>query len=476
VRIEYVELFIRILIILVVLNLGLNFCVNFSSAEEEQGLKLRAELLNLSSVKEEMISAGMGVSRVDDLITEGFLYFNNKNYDKTREIIASVYELRRTAFNAQNELGLVNQLYLSVVEENISLGDISKTKLEWELEQSQREFNKENYEGSLEILARIKKALLESISNKYNYLNNSLSGLEERTTLLELSKARIITLKTLLSEALRTGKLGELEILEQEVKSLNKSLAYYEEVRLAIPNLEDRNLSTQRIRDGLRSAELDLNFAEYESGLNKLESLEKLIQDALRLEKEITELEGTITNEQAGLGVSFEEAKNILKQAKHELVIGDYESAEQKLISARTSYESSKAEVLVKKVGLKSFGISLREFVKENRSYILLVILIISLVLKLTSGLWVKSIRRRKITRLEKELRISKRMVQDLQKDYFVHRKMSRESYDEAYEALQERIMRLKERLSLLNKKVNKEEGITGMSTKEKETKALQGK
>ncbi|KYK27358.1 hypothetical protein AYK26_03810 [Euryarchaeota archaeon SM23-78] len=444
------KILLKILLTLILLNLA----VNLSIAKEEQ--ELRTELLKLSQVKEEMIAAGMGTTRIDDLITEGFIHFNNKNYEKTKEIVSSVYELRDAAFNIKEELKFVNQLYLDIRERNISLGDMSITKLEWDLGYVEREMEKENYEESLEILARVKKEFLDIIWKEYDYLNESVSVIEEKIGLLGLSKARITTLKSLLSEALETGKLKELEIIKQETMDLNKGLAYYEEIKPFIPVLESKNLSAQRIKDELTAAELELNFADYESSLSRLESLRTLAEKAILLDEEINELEKKIVDEKVKQGSNsyLKEAEIILKEAKHELIVGNYEGAEQKLVSARTNFESLKAEFLVERAGATSFGINLKEFVRKNWLYIVLVILVILLGLKLTSGAWSYGLGKKRIARLEKELKVNENMIQNLQKDYFVHKKMARESYDEAYESLQEKIMKIKDRLSQLNKKV----------------------
>ncbi len=429
-----------------------------SLAKGEQELK--SELLKLNDVKEEISAAGMSVSRVSDLITEGFLYFNNYDYNNTRRIISSVYELRSLAFETQKELAAVNQLYLDVVAKNISLADTgsSSAKLELDLEYAEKEFAKENYEEAWNKLAATKKTLLISIDNTYGYLNNSLATLEEKITSLEMSKARITTLRTLLSEALEKGMLGELELIKQEAEALNQSLEYYEEIKLIIPALESMNLSSQRIRDELRAAELELNLADYNSGLSRLESLKKLTENALRLEEEINGFEKTLNDEGAKYSADFKEAEALLEKAKYALAAGNYEEAAQRLTSAKSVFETTKAELLVRKAGLKSQGASLKDFVSRNWTYILLVIFVILIVLKLTHKAWAYELRRKRLGWFEKELRASEKIVQELQRKYFVHRKMSRESYDKYYEELQEKILGLKEKTSLLNKKIKKEE------------------
>ena len=76
-----INIILRILVVIAMVILILN--VSIGIGEEEQ--ELRSELLKLSDVKEEMNNAGMGVTRVNDLITEGFLQFNNNNFNKNHQ-------------------------------------------------------------------------------------------------------------------------------------------------------------------------------------------------------------------------------------------------------------------------------------------------------------------------------------------------------------------------------------------------------
>jgi len=431
--------------------------VSIGIGEEEQ--ELRSELLKLSDVKEEMNNAGMGVTRVNDLITEGFLQFNNNNFNKTKEIIDSIYNIRDAAFNAQHELADVNQAYLYFKERNISLiSTISttSTKLELDLDYAQREYEKENYEGALQTLAKVMEVLLSSINIEYGYLNDTLTHIEEKTISLDLSKSIVVMLKSLLSEALETGKLQGIEIIEQDIMDLNKSLAYYQEIKALNPAFEAKNLSTQRIDDELESIEIDnLIQGDYETALFRLQNIKELGEKALELSDEINELEERIAKEKEKQA-DLKQAKTLLKEAEHELMVGNYELAMSKLASAMIIYESTKAGFLVKKASSQSFGMSIKEFIEKNWSYILIVFLIILVVFITSRKALIYGLRRKKIAKLNKELVANENMVKKLQKDYFKHKKMGRDSYDESYDRLQERIMKIKDRLSQLNKKVNK--------------------
>lgn len=448
------KVILKVSVIYLILILMLTLTMSLSQASEEQELK--SELLKLTNVKGEMINAGIGVARVDDLITEGFFHFNNNNFDKTKEIINSVHELRDVAFEAKKELSTVKQIHLDIKERNISLINITTTKIEWELEYAQREFDKENFEGALETLERTKKTLIPSINNEYGYLSEAILLIEEKIGLLGLGNSIVASLKDLLSESLETGKLEKLDIIKDEIADLNKSITYYDEISRTSIILEEKNLTVKRIEDGLKVSELDLSFGDYGDALSKLESLHKSVNNAIILEEDIRELENTVKEEKTRLKNNFTEAETFLNKAKQELFLGNYEGAEQHLGSAKSAFEDIKAGILVGRVGSKSFGINLVTFIRNYWAYILLVIVIILVILKFTQSSWVYWLRKKRIAKLERESKINEEMIKKLQKDYFVHKKMARESYEESYDALQDKILKAKDRLSQLNKKVYK--------------------
>ena len=421
---------------------------------DQEKQEVRSELLGLSSVKQEMAEAGMGTSRAEDLIAEGFVHLNNNNLNMTQQVIFSVYDLRDTAFKAQSEISFVEQLYHKVRPSNISLGEVEKKVVEWNLNKSQEEFDKENYEGALEKTGKAREMLVGVIAEDYAGLNNTLLSVQKKIQELELGNTRIKALGRLLAKALSEGSLDELEMLEQETEKLNKSITLYADVKSKLPVLKSSNLSVQRIEDGLRTAEMSLEFADYETTLDKLESLKTLSHKALELKQGIAELENTVAQEEARLGTTqLEETRSLLGEGREELVLGNYEGAETKLESAETSFESVKAEYLIKRAGSDSAGMRIKDFINEYWAYILLLIMVILLVLKFSwpvTERWIKNKRR---AQLRKELETSEDMVKELQKKYFVQKKIGKDSYDQAYERMQEKIMKLKDKLSETEKK-----------------------
>jgi hypothetical protein len=423
--------------------------------EPADGQELRSGLLNLSTVKEEMQAAGIGVARVNDLITEGFIYLNNQDYNNTRAVISRAYALKDIAFRAKDELAAANALYQDSKKWNVSLIGSTGTQVEFELNYSQKEFEKENYEEALRTLVRTKGTILSSINYRYGYLNESILTLDKKISKLGLSQYRITTLKGTISEALAKGSINELEIIKKEAEDLNQSLIYYDEIWQAIPSLESKNLTTQVIKDGLAEAASHLGVADYKAALGELESLKKMIEAALRLEAETNAFEITLGQGKTSYHISFGEPEALLEKSKYALTVGNYAEAEQQLKKAKEAFDSTKAQFLVESAAKQSPIFSTKAFVEKNWLHSIIILAIIILAILLTKKAWSNWIRRKHLARAEKELKVSEKMVRELQKDYFIHKKTGKESYDQAYDAVQGRIMALKERISLLNKKIS---------------------
>jgi tetratricopeptide (TPR) repeat protein len=198
--------------------------------------------------------------------------------------------------------------------------------------------------------------------------------------------------------------------------------------------------------------------ADYDSAISLLKELKEFTNNTIRLEQETDGFQAGLNNEKSKYRTSFQDAQSLLEKAKYELVLGNYEEAENLFTKAKTSFESEKASLLVESASKKTPGLSLAEFIKKNGPYMISVLVIILMVIALSRKALAYWLRKKKMLRLEKELRVTERMMQELQRKYFVHKKMPRENYDEACDVLQEKIILLKERISLLNRKIKKPE------------------
>ena len=74
---------IMILVILIIMLSSIVISVELSSEEStnipNNNLQLRTQLLELDNSKLELSEKGLGANRINDLIVEGFLYYNNEH-------------------------------------------------------------------------------------------------------------------------------------------------------------------------------------------------------------------------------------------------------------------------------------------------------------------------------------------------------------------------------------------------------------
>ena len=75
----------------------------------------------------------------------------------------------------------------------------------------------------------------------------------------------------------------------------------------------------------------------------------------------------------------------------------------------------------------------------------------------LTKKTWMFALRKKLLRNHNKELDVNRKMVDDLQRKYYIKRTISRETYDESFELLSGNIMELDDKISLLNKKIKKD-------------------
>ncbi|MFH1770576.1 MAG: hypothetical protein ABH828_03390 [archaeon] len=413
--------------------------------------ELEGDILKLETIKNDMMDAGINVLRMNDLITEARLYLESRSYDDVRRIISEAYSLKDQAYETKQLKESINGLYLDVKSRNLSLMDVTNSKVEWDLVYANREFENENYEESQNILTTIEKILLKTINSNYGHLSDSLIIAEEKATSLEIETSRIRTLQTLASDALKVGKIGQLEIIREEINNLNEVFLHYEKIKDDLINLKTKDFSIQRINDGLSAVEMDISFGEYDSALEKLKILQSLVDEAFRIDAEIKEIEALLSEQEE----PFEEETALVEKSKQELILGNYEQAASKLDEAKKSLENSRAGLLISKASKKESG--LKDFIAKNWKTVVVALIIILVIVLLTLRIWGYKLRKIRIKRLKKEIQISEEMMKTLQREYFVQHKMSRDNYDESYEHLQEGIMTLNDKISSLNTKIKKD-------------------
>ena len=126
-------------------------------------------------------------------------------------------------------------------------------------------------------------------------------------------------------------------------------------------------------------------------------------------------------------------------------------------MQVKIDYENLKADSLVKTVGARKEQLSFQEFIKKNLGLIVIILIVGILAMILTKKTWMFALRKKLLRNHNKELDVNRKMVDDLQRKYYIKRTISRETYDESFELLSGNIMELDDKISLLNKKIKKD-------------------
>lgn len=419
---------------------------------------LKSDLLSIGELKEEMALKGFGVERISEMMDEGYAYLKDENYAAANKSVISARKIRDDAFSGYTLLSAIDEMIKDINKTNQESGSeqLSITEeLLWSIGYAREEFEKENYEGAKSRAEGIKNIILTGVRQRYGLVEETLTSMMTDMEEKSISTRRAVTLKNLASGYLKDGAVSELNAIDEEINRINSVLGLYNGVEESIASLDERNLSSSRIRDGLESATEKISAGEYGRAETIIKEQEMLVKKAISLQEKSASAKADLEKaKEAGL-VSKELAESIsnaLVSAEHELAIGNYEGAEEKLGKAEKERELIEAEMLVKKASAKRVQ-TIKEVLTAAGKALLIIIIIAIPIIIFGRKAVLKRISSSRLKRLERELEVSKKMVSELQTRYFVKHAMPRDGYDEAYEELQEKIMRIKDKISYIKQK-----------------------
>ncbi|MFH0869554.1 MAG: hypothetical protein V1866_00675 [archaeon] len=433
-----------------------------AAASDDYRQALKTGLLELASVKDDMNRSGAGTLRVSDLITEGFFYLDRNDLENVEKRISEVHELRNLSETAKAGLIACERLLKDINDSNSltqnqdeTIKPSSYTLLK--IESAKKEFSKENYEEAAQIIESARKEIILTIKAKFIYLNESIISIGTKIDSLGLSRSRLVFLEDSLAMRLEKGDIAGIKTMAVELGYLNSTIMLYQEVNDLIPGLLERNISAKRISDGLADAESEINMASYESSARRLEGLKKTASKALLISDKAKQLESqlnALVSHYSSLATDekYIETSGIIGKASSELMRGNYDEAESSINSAQADLESLKAKLLIAEAQNEKKQ-TLQEYLRASWKYLLLAAIVSLIIIKLTHRSISAHMRKHRLKRLELELAACKSQVGELQTKYFIRKKISRQMYDEAYESLQRRIVRLNENISLMHKK-----------------------
>lgn len=450
-----------VIIILPLLILMLAAPVLASTSDDYRQM-IKTELLELTSIKDEMNISGAGTLRVSDLITEGFFYLDQNDLEKVEKRISEVHDLRNLSEIAMAGIVASERLLKDINDSNRLTQNMDETinpshyTLQ-KIDSAKKEFSKENYEEAARIIESATKDIILTIKAKFSYLNGSITSIGQKIDGLDVSKSRLTFLENSLTTHLDKGEITGIKTISLELEHLNNTISLYQLVNDRIPALLERNISATRISDGLADAEAEINMASYESATRRLEGLKKTTSNVLLLSDKAKQLESQLSaleSQYRSLSANedYTEATKIIRKAGSELTRGNYDEAETNLNSAQADLENLKANLIIAEAQNEKKQ-TLQEYLRASWKYLLLAAIASLIIIKLTHKSISAHLQKQRLKRSEIELAACKTQVAELQTKYFIRKKISRQMYDEAYEGLQRRIIRLNENISFIHNK-----------------------
>jgi hypothetical protein len=444
------------IIIVLIASITALACLKQSLAITEPDLQtLKSDLLSIGDLKAEMAEKGFGIIRISEIMTEGYVHLKDENYAAANKSVISAKNIRDDAFSGYSLLTGIDEMIKDINSTNQKSGKEQvriTDELMWSIGFAKEEFEKENYEEALSRAERIRNVILMSARQRYGPMEESLASITTEMMEKGISTRRMTTLKNLVDGYLKEGIVSELQAIEDEIIRINSTLVLYSGVESSITMLDEMNLSSSRTKDGLESAAERISAGEYDQAETIIQEQDGLIKKAVSLHEEVDAFRSKLekANEAGSLGEGL--AGSIgsdITGAEHELAIGNYEGAEEKLNKAKKDMELIQAEQLVKKASTARIQ-TLKEMLDKAWKALLIIAIITALIIIFGRKAMLKRIRSARLKRLEKELEVTKRMINDLQTRYFVKHTMPRAGYDEAYEELQEKIMRINDKIGWL--------------------------
>jgi hypothetical protein len=430
---------------------------------------LTGEIQKLNMLAEEMKNSGLGTARMSDMINQARAYLDRNEYNQTRQAIIEAKGLKDLAFRAKDKLSAAEIMMTKVSEQNSKVksdgsaddngkgGRITIARsVEWDIAASKKELEMENFGEAERLAATAGKDIISGIRERYLHLNSTAEELDLELSSLEITRNRIIPLKNLLLEDLKTGNLDELAAIEKDLTSMKQGITLYKELELEIQPVEAAGMSIERLKDELELARSSIAIGNLETTIGRLSQAKTATEDALATNKAIELLDRQFQEERPRLIApesALQELAQLIDSSRREIRLGNYEGAGESARKASEKLEGLRAQSAIIRTKEEG-GQDLLTKIRENITFIAITVIILVIIGVFAQKALSTSIGRMRLARHKKELLACEESLKVLQKDYFVKKKTSREGYYDSYDRLQQRMLKLKEAIEAQSKRI----------------------
>ena len=394
---------------------------------------------------------GLSTQRLDDLLLEAKLSLEQRNYGRVISLGNEISSLKDTAINLQQEIA---QIKIMLADgKNLSL-NVSAAELS--LQKSVLEFDIGNYEQATVLLGSTQTNLVLILEEELVAMHKTALELINFTDFREIKLEMLERYAAQTNAKMQSKDLSDLPSFKEKITLAKNSVTALSQAHESISNLKQEGLFSSRFDDLYKEALLSIELENFKRAGESLMQIQELEKKAFSASKSITETKKTVLAFESS-GLDLTSSNSLLEQASEALSVGNYEDAQSFSDDAlKKAQDSKESSLLFGAISKSQLRFSVASFFKRFWWAMALIILLLALFgSSLYRGVSTRILRQR-IRRLQSEKENIISLIKKYQEDYFKKKILSKDSYDSAVDAYQERPLEIKEALPQLESSLEK--------------------
>ena len=419
---------------------------------------IRSELNQLAQVKSELASNGIGTGRILDMLTEAQAQYDSGDFTGASQTISQIYRVKELAERLPEEIGTAKEHY-TWLEKNKPGGYLEGILNNISL--AEKEFQNQNFEAAENGILLANESIAAFVAREYTSSVDDIQSLSQVAANSGFRALFAISLADQAREALDAGDAAGVEDALAKARTLLDAISAYSEAKNATEGLSAEGIQTGRVNDLLLLAKGYLESGEVSAADGYAQQAKKAASQASSLSARIRDANGKLQTAGSSPAAAaacdaacLSETGQRLASAREELVYGNYEKSESELQLAEATIDDIETAVAVEELKSQNPDQNITSFASTHKPALLVMLAAI-----IAAGLasWQKLAQKVNAQRLEaakRELSSNEKILKERQKSYYIHKNISRETYSQAYEELNERIFLAREKIAGLGKKM----------------------
>lgn len=420
-----------------------------SSALAQTSFQAENSLKKIRNAHNFLENKGLGDERFTDVREEAELAYRQRDYERVLNLEQEMIHLRNLSLFLQERIPVINAS-LAVFEEG------THPELFSLVESAIEAFSGSNYERAQAMVEKVDARLVEFSDENFSRILLRIN--QSRRIILELDAS--LSSPSLIEEEARRAKEGQNHVLLSELAvsstKLQDGLTSLKNASLSVQEMVEKGLTTTRVEDAISEALFALEQEEYDHALSQIKEVHRLKEDALLLQKRIKNMTDIIRD--ASLDSLPTEGSEILvKGAKEKLFLNNYGDGFALLEEAQKKLEDARADALLFGVISKSdVKFNIIAFLKKTWWIFLAIIISLGVAGFFAFNSLMVTLLNYRIQHLEKENEVITGLIKKRQIEYYKEHKISKDSYETAVDGYQQRLLRIRGLLPVLQDKLAK--------------------